>query len=170
MDVSACLRLRLSSRRLCVKSLAVTGCMFGSLEAVGGALTTGTPNEAAICRLLPPKIACLCDLRRKRITRKRLPPTNNKLVAAASASATRLGVGLPARADGCSTARAPLTISSMGACAPRDGCRKVTVGILRGTRYSVAPSSVGAAACVTAARAAGNAPSAGSICEDPICG
>jgi hypothetical protein len=150
MDASARLRLRLSSRRLSVNSSPVTGGVVGSVEAVGGALTTGTPNGAAICGSLSPRIACLCDLRRKRIVRNRVPPTNKRPVAVTSESPTRLGVELPARVDGCSTARAPLTAGSMVTCAPSDGCRKVTVGMLRGTRYFVAPSSVGAAACVTA--------------------
>jgi len=121
----------------------------GSLEAVGGAATTGTANEAAIGESLPRRIAGRCDLRRARSVTKRIPPTNNKHVAAASESATRVGVELPARADGCSGAGVALTAGSKGVRASGDSCLNVTVGTLCGTRYFAAASGVVAAACAT---------------------
>jgi hypothetical protein len=98
-DVSARLKVRRSSRRLCVTSSAVTRRVFESFGAIGGALTPGGTNGAALWRSPSGKIFCFRDLRRKRCERKRPPPINSKPVAAASVGDAGAKIKLPTPFD-----------------------------------------------------------------------
>ena len=164
---------------LCARSSAATGVVLGSLDAVGGALTTGTSGGGtAVRRSTRRGTSGFCKRRpriciwrrRKRCVRNSPPPANNKPVAATSAKTTSVEVELSTRADVCAVARPLSPVGCDLLCVSGDGRRKAMVGMLRGTRSRAAAASAGAAACGAVAPPPGNTASASSVCDEAIFG